>query len=183
MLASDEADMLAQIYTRIAEALQDADADITEEILKDYIPGVVLDLAVDLDLIDHPEPGPVWIGPYFMVTEKFRDGFLEKLPIAYLAKIDWAEPTPTYIYKSFLREVRLTLNETEILKLMIGRERIAGLLQQDRKGNDEAAVIRDSSERKFLDTLIKKAPFMPNRIRDHHKKLAAIIRQRSKRWP
>lgn len=171
MSRSDDNDKLAQVYSRIAEALEDAGAVITKEILEDYIPGVVLDLAVDLDVIDHPEPGDCWIGPYFMVTQEFKEAFLEALPIDWFTKTpDWIHPTPNQIIDKFLCEKEWVLSDF-IRALMTDADLRNGISWQD------------SKQRKWFDFIMAEPQFaVPQRVTAQRREIARYIGENSEKY-
>jgi hypothetical protein len=75
------------VYFRLAEVFLDAGGELTEETVKDYLPGQVFNLALECDLMPEPE-APAGDGVQLgdcEVTKEYRDAFLDDLPLEMFA--------------------------------------------------------------------------------------------------
>jgi hypothetical protein len=71
------------VYFRLAEVFLDAGGELSEEIVKGYLPGQVLNLAVECDWMpepDAPDDDGVQLGDC-KVSKEYRDAFLNSLPL------------------------------------------------------------------------------------------------------
>jgi hypothetical protein len=84
---SDVADHLWMAYLQIEQIYIDAGGTITKEILTEYIPGQVHELAVDCGWLPDPgiaedeEEDCVWLGTYWIVSREYYTAFMAALPI------------------------------------------------------------------------------------------------------
>jgi len=102
------------IYFRLAETHLDAGGELTEGIVKEYLPGQVFSLAVQCGWIPEPDTpggGGVWLGDW-EVSKEQHAAFLEDLPLeivlSWITNPQWVTPTPATILKQFQDDTKLT---------------------------------------------------------------------------
>jgi hypothetical protein len=165
------------LYWQLIDTLDDAGGTLTEDIARNDLPGRVLDIAVTCGLLPDPEPGPVFLGDFFIVTQEYFDAFLDNLPIElWDQELPWVTPTPREIFDGFLEEMKwnqIELIEQMVPKTMRGRPDLQ--LAKKSEAYGDTAVARG------LKRILHQPRVLMTRQRPgmYHEDLARLIRQKA----
>lgn len=173
--------------------------DLTEDVVRDLLPGETLRLAIDVGWIpyldDNGDPLPEKTGGKdihgYAFTEAFYAAFLQLLPIdSYIedAKQTWVHPTPAEIVQEVLDELPWRkLRLIEQMQIESGTQyTLKRAIIDGRKTPTRILVLpQDSKERYGLDQIIQR----PTRTRrrntaqaDYRNTLLKVIRKNSKKY-
>lgn len=192
-------------YESLAATFSDAGGDLTEEVLRQTLPGRLFELASAVDWVpyfdDNGNIDPAYEGDaklsWLFVKQTFYDGFIRLLPIqSYLdwqkQQHNWVKPTPCEILMDFQEEMgwrgKTKISKDFVLALMPAHKHTK--FEKKKDAVDYAAVEvsgmdwRNTGERTDLDKIAKEPDSpVPDRVRDRHRKVAEYIGKHSKIYP